>query len=177
MFDPAAGDRPDEDLASAAVWFDAFVTNIDRTARNPNLLCWHKSLYFIDHGAALYFHHDWKDTAAKARSRFPAIRDHVLLPWAARIPKADRSLRAALSRGLLTQVLAEVPDGWLLPEPGLPTPSAKRAAYVDYFCSRLDAASRIRRGGRSCPRFTRLTTASCASCRARSAENSSTPAW
>jgi hypothetical protein len=141
MFDPAAGDRPDEDLASAAVWFDAFVTNIDRTARNPNLLCWHKSIYFIDHGAALYFHHDWKDTAAKARSPFPAIREHVLLPWAARIPEADRSLRAVLSRSVLTQVLAEVPDGWLLPEPGLPTPSAKRAAYVDYFCGRLEAAS------------------------------------
>ena len=81
MFDPAAGDRAGEDLASAAVWFDAFVTNIDRTARNPNLLYWHKSIYFIDHGAALYFHHDWKDTALKARSPFPAIRDHVLLPW------------------------------------------------------------------------------------------------
>lgn len=80
MFDPAAGDAPTSELASMAVWFDAFVTNVDRTARNPNLLCWHKSLYFIDHGAALYFHHDWKDPAARAQTRFPAIRDHVLLP-------------------------------------------------------------------------------------------------
>jgi hypothetical protein len=141
MFDPAAGDRPDEDLASAAVWFDAFVTNIDRTARNPNLLCWHKSIYFIDHGAAIYFHHDWKDTATKARSPFPAIREHVLLPWAARIPQADRNLRTVLSREVLEQVLDQVPDGWLLPEPGLSAPSAKRTAYVDYFCGRLDASS------------------------------------
>ena len=71
MFDPAAGDRAGEDLASAAVWFDAFVTNIDRTARNPNLLYWHKSIYFIDHGAALYFHHDWKDTARKGTLPIP----------------------------------------------------------------------------------------------------------
>ena len=141
MFDPAAGDRAGEDLASAAVWFDAFVTNIDRTARNPNLLCWHKSIYFIDHGAALYFHHDWQDTARKARSPFPAIRDHVLLPWAAGIERADRKLRALLNRDVLANVLDQVPDAWLLPEPELATPAAKRAAYVDYFVDRLDAAS------------------------------------
>jgi hypothetical protein len=117
------------------------VTNIDRTARNPNLLCWHKSMYFIDHGAALYFHHDWKDTARKARSPFPAIRDHVLLPWAARIPQADRDLRTLLNRGVLAGVLDQVPDVWLLPEPELATPAAKRAAYVDYFMDRLEAAS------------------------------------
>src|SRR5262249_14073305 len=82
MFDPAARDTADSRLASMAVWFDAFITNVDRTARNPNLLYWHKSLYFIDHGAALYFHHDWRNIAEKARSPFPAIRQHVLLPWA-----------------------------------------------------------------------------------------------
>src|SRR5271170_4656168 len=58
-FNPAAGDRPDAQVASEAVWFDAFVTNVDRTAKNTNLLYWHKTLYFIDHGAAMYFHHDW----------------------------------------------------------------------------------------------------------------------
>ena len=141
MFDPAAGDRAGEDLASAAVWFDAFVTNVDRTARNPNLLCWHKSIYFIDHGAALYFHHDWQDTARKARSPFPAIRDHVLLPWAAGIEQADRKLRALLNRDVLASVLEQVPDAWLLPERELSTPAAKRAAYVDYFVDRLAAAS------------------------------------
>jgi hypothetical protein len=131
MFDPAAKDRPSDDLASAAVWFDAFVTNIDRTARNPNLLLWHKSLYFIDHGAALYFHHDWKDTAQMARSRFPAIRDHVLLPWASRIEQADAGLRARLDRQVLEDVLSRVPEAWL---------STPRAGYVDYFLHRLDAA-------------------------------------
>jgi hypothetical protein len=141
MFDPAAGDVPAPDLASAAVWFDAFVTNVDRTARNPNILCWHKSLYFIDHGAAIYFHHDWKDPAASARSRFPAIRDHVLLPWADRIEALDSALRSKLGRPVFSEILENVPDAWLLPEPGITTPADKRAAYVGYLVERLSAAS------------------------------------
>jgi hypothetical protein len=141
MFDPAAGDTAGSELASTAVWFDAFVTNVDRTARNPNLLCWHKSLYFIDHGAALYFHHDWKDPAAIAQSRFPAIREHVLLPRADSIEAVDAALRARLDKALFIRVLEDVPDAWLLPEPGAATPEAKRRAYVDYLVARLSAAS------------------------------------
>jgi hypothetical protein len=140
MFDLAAGDSAGPDLASTAVWFDAFVTNMDRTARNPNLLCWHKSLYFIDHGAALYFHHDWKDLETKARSRFPPIRDHILLPWAARIEMLDCALGARLGEAVFAGILQNVPDAWLLPEPGAPTPAEKRAAYVDYLVRRLNAA-------------------------------------
>jgi len=132
---------PGEDLASNVVWFDGFVTNVDRTARNPNLLLWHKSLYLIDHGAALYFHHDWKDTTISARSRFPAIRDHVLLPWAAHIDKVDNALRAKLSQAVFSRILEDVPDDWLLPEPGIDTPAGKRKAYVDYLDRRLNAAS------------------------------------
>ena len=90
MFD-AAADRVDAELASSAVWFDAFVTNVDRTARNPNLLWWHKKLYFIDQGAALYFHHNWPSREEMARSRFPAVRDHVLLRWASRLAEATAS--------------------------------------------------------------------------------------
>ena len=131
MFDPAAKQRPSEEVASRAVWFDALVTNIDRTARNPNLLVWHKELYFIDHGAALYFHHDWKDTATMARSRFPAIRDHVLLPWATEIAQADRELREKLGKAELEEVMARVPEDWI---------EQPRSAYVDYFLHRLAAA-------------------------------------
>jgi hypothetical protein len=141
MFDPAAGDAAAVDLASAVVWFDGFVTNVDRTARNPNLLCWHKLLYLIDHGAAIYFHHDWKEPAVSARSRFPAIRDHVLLPWAARIEQVDDALRAKLSQAVFARILEDVPDDWLLPEPGILTPADKRKAYVDYLDRRLHAAS------------------------------------
>jgi hypothetical protein len=141
MFDPAAGDVAEPDLASAVVWFDGFVTNVDRTARNPNLLCWHKALYLIDHGASLYFHHDWKDPVSSARSHFPAIREHVLLPWADHIDEVDSALRAKLSQAVFSQLLADVPDDWLLPEPGIPTPAEKRKAYVDYLDHRLNAAS------------------------------------
>ena len=141
MFDLAAGDTAGPDLASTAVWFDAFVTNVDRTARNPNLLCWHKSLYFIDHGAALYFHHDWRDLTTKASSRFPAIRNHILLPWATRIEMLDDDLRARLGGPVFTKILEDVPDAWLLPEPGASTPAEKRAAYVHYLGVRLNAAS------------------------------------
>src|SRR5690348_4385716 len=82
MFDPAAGDRADPVTASKAVWFDALVTNIDRTAKNANLLWWHRKLYFIDHGASLYFHHDWHNISEAAAKPFEAIRQHILLPWA-----------------------------------------------------------------------------------------------
>jgi hypothetical protein len=132
MFDPAAGDTAPAELASAIVWFDAFVTNVDRTARNPNLLCWHKSLYLIDHGAALYFHHDWKDEASAARSTFPAIRDHVLLPWASEIEIVDKRLRAHLGEPVFREILDIVPQEWL---------AARREAYISYLMDRLNAAS------------------------------------
>jgi len=131
MFDPAADDTASPDLASAIVWFDAFVTNVDRTARNPNLLCWHKSLYLIDHGAALYFHHDWKEPATAARSTFPLIRDHVLLPWATEIETVDKRLRAHLKEPVFREILGSVPEAWL---------AASRDAYVDYLMNRLNAA-------------------------------------
>jgi len=141
MFDPAAGDKAEPELASMAVWFDAFVTNVDRTARNPNLLSWHKSLYFIDHGASLYFHHDWKDPLESAQSRFPLIREHVLLPYADRVEKVDAAMRAKLSGALFSDVLSEVPDAWLQPAPNAATPAAKRAGYLDYLTARLSGAS------------------------------------
>ena len=163
MFDPAAGDAAGPELASTAVWFDAFVTNVDRTARNPNLLCWHKSLYFIDHGAALYFHHDWKDPVARARSPFPAIREHVLLPRADRIEALGWSVAgAAERRRVFAEVLADVPDAWLLPEPGAATPAAKRAGVCRLPGRAAERRVIIRGGGRACAQCSRMTTPSCA---------------
>lgn len=141
MFDPAARNSPSPDLASRIVWFDAFITNVDRTARNPNLLWWHKALYLIDHGASLYFHHDWRHVEQAALSPFPAIRDHVLLPWATKIAEANDALASRLSQDVFSAVLEQVPDDWLLPEPGAETPRQKRRAYVDYFSARLDGSS------------------------------------
>ncbi|HWM94566.1 MAG TPA: HipA family kinase [Thermoanaerobaculia bacterium] len=140
MFDPAAKASVDEGIASRSVWFDAFVTNVDRTPRNPNLLYWHKTLYFIDHGASLYFHHNWQNVEEAARSRFPAIRDHVLLPWASHIREVDPDLRSRLHEAVFARILEQVPDDWLLPEPGISTPAEKRAAYVSWLIQRLEAA-------------------------------------
>src|SRR3954471_7993795 len=119
-FDAAAGEPVEADLASAVVWFDAFVTNVDRTPRNTNLLWWHKVLYLIDHGASLYFHHNWQSRGTMAASRFPAVRDHVLLRWASRLEEAARRLRPLLDEALFARLVAEIPEDWLRPPGGDP---------------------------------------------------------
>jgi hypothetical protein len=139
MFDPAARDTAPADVASMAVWFDAFTQNVDRTARNANLLVWHRRLYFIDHGAALFFHHNWATAEQKTASPFPEIGQHVLLPWANAIEDAAARAHATLTRDRLTAILAMVPDAWL--ESPEADAAARRAAYLDYFLGRLAAAS------------------------------------
>src|SRR6188508_2322258 len=109
MFDPVA-EKPHADLASRIVWFDAYVTNIDRTARNANLLMWHRKLWLIDHGAALYFHHGWGDGADRSASPFPAIKDHILLKFADALDETDAAMIARISPALIQEVVALVPD-------------------------------------------------------------------
>jgi hypothetical protein len=141
MFDPLVGPAPAADEASEVVWFDALVTNVDRTPRNPNLLCWHRRLWLIDHGASLYFHHDWARVGESAAlSPFAPIRDHVLLPWAAALDEAGERLAARLRGDVLEGILAQVPDAWLEGEPSLVTPELARAAYVRFLTRRLAAA-------------------------------------
>lgn len=142
-FDPIAKSPPDPDLAARIVWFDAFVTNVDRTARNTNLLRWHRALWMIDHGAAMYFHHTWNDVPTQARSPFPRVVDHVLLPFAGSIAGVNADLRAGLGAGELTRILGLVPDDWLGDQAGFADADAHRAAYVDYFTQRLAAADRF----------------------------------
>jgi hypothetical protein len=137
-FDPAASFAPPPDLCAAVVWFDSFVTNVDRDARNTNMLVWHRRLWLIDHGSALHIHHTWKDAAAHARKPLAALRSHVLLPRAASIISADDRLAPMLSTSLFSEILEAVPDDWLVPEDGLPDPAAHRAAYLDYLTRRLD---------------------------------------
>jgi hypothetical protein len=130
-FDPAAdGDLVDPEMAAAIVWFDAFVSNVDRTPRNPNLLVWHGRLWLIDHGAALYVHHDPRGLAEHAERAFPAIADHVLLPFAGSIAEADARLSALVDREMIEDVVGLVPDEWLGPD-------ESREAYVSYLERRL----------------------------------------
>ena len=143
-YDPVAvADLIRPERAADVVWLDALATNIDRTPRNPNLLVWEDDVWLIDHGAALYFHHDWPSVdEAKARLPFAPIRDHVLLPRAASVEAADARLAPVLTEVVLSTALDEVPDGLLMdaPEgrtPPFATPEANRRAYLDYFRTRL----------------------------------------
>jgi hypothetical protein len=139
-FDPLADPAPDPDEASGIVWLDAFVTNVDRTPRNPNLLTWHRRLWLIDHGASLVFHHTWDGAAERARDPFPAVRHHVLLPWATRLAAAGERIAHRVSRGVVAEVLARVPDAWLAGEARFASPAEHRAAYADWFERRRAAA-------------------------------------
>ncbi|MGH9885159.1 MAG: HipA family kinase [bacterium] len=133
-WEPALAPPPDAALAAAVVWFDAFITNVDRTPRNPNLLRWHKQLYLIDHGAALYFHHDWPTQAAKVKSSFAMVRNHVLLPLAGDLRATDAQLAPRITESALREILAQVPDDWLA---GEATPELTRRAYVEHLSARL----------------------------------------
>jgi hypothetical protein len=141
-FDPAARDLVSAAEASLAVWFDAFTQNVDRTPRNANLLVWHRKLYLIDHGAALYFHHNWETMPQKIEAPFADIAQHVLLPWASEIEVAATHAHRQLSREVFTRILEQVPNAWLETDLKGSSAEEKRATYADFFIRRL-AASRI----------------------------------
>ena len=140
-YDPAASIPPPAQLAADIVWFDAMVLNVDRTPRNPNLLEWHRTLYCIDHGASLYFHHDWSEAAARAASPFSQVRDHVLLPVAGDVRAAGERLRPRLSEPLFRSLADAVPDAWLPDDAHLGPARAQRHAYVEWLSRRLASAA------------------------------------
>ena len=141
MFDPAARDKASSAEASLAVWFDAFTQNVDRTARNANLLVWHRKIYFIDHGAALFFHHNPATMMQKVESPFPEIKDHVLLPWASEIAQAASLAHSRLTTELIAEIVEQVPADWLHAGEEESAIAERRAAYVDFFTRRLAASS------------------------------------
>jgi hypothetical protein len=145
-YDPLVPPDPDPALASDIVWLDAFVTNPDRTARNTNLLAWHGRIWLIDHGASLYFHHDWGDLDGRVADPFARIREHVLLPLAGDLQAADQRARARLSRAVFEDILAAVPEAWLSAYYDGESPAAVRGRYVDYLCARLESSATFVRG-------------------------------
>lgn len=141
-FQPAKPRGVTPELASAIVWFDALIMNVDRTAKNPNLLVWHDRLYLIDHGAALYVQYAWSNPDRVAQSRFPMIKDHVLLPFADTIEAAGQELAARITPQLLDEVLGLVPNEWLGPQSSpFATVEEHRDAYRRFFQDRLAAAN------------------------------------
>ncbi|MBI1882036.1 MAG: aminotransferase class I and II [Chloroflexi bacterium] len=137
-FDPLLNSLGPE-LASAIVWFDGYVTNVDRTPRNNNILIAQGHPWLIDHGAALYFHHDWNDYLGRSRSRFPQIKEHVLLPFATRLSEVDASLSARLTPAVIDHIIALIPASWLGNETEFANHEAHRAAYATYLRRRLEA--------------------------------------
>ena len=138
MFDPVA-EKPDAELASRIVWFDAFVTNVDRTPRNANLLMWHRKLWLIDHGAALYFHHSWTDMDQRSKDPFRLIKEHILLPFASAIESADQAMTALITEEVIKGVVDLVPDEWLDDSSRFSSPAENKQAYVEYLTRRLEA--------------------------------------
>jgi hypothetical protein len=130
-YTPSGPVQPDAELAANVVWLDALLTNVDRTAANPNLLVWHGQVWLIDHGAALYLQHGGLRPAEQATRAFPQIADHVLLPRAGSIAEADERLAPRVDRALLEQVVALVPGEWFTGDAG--------ETYVDYLERRLEA--------------------------------------
>jgi hypothetical protein len=137
-FDPLA-ERPDAELASAIVWHDAFVTNLDRTPRNSNMLVWHGRLWLIDHGAALYFHHQWDGSPQPSGNPFPAIKDHVLIGFAGKLNDVDARMAQRLGPDVIDGIVQLIPDEWLGDDPAFAGKNEHRAAYSRYFRQRLQA--------------------------------------
>jgi hypothetical protein len=151
-YDPAIH-RIGDDLASRIVWLDALVSNVDRTARNTNMLMWHREPWLIDHGATLYFHHTpgWDSDVTRARAQFPLIKDHVLLRSANRLEAEDETLARVLTADAIDEILGLVPDEWLADPAGATGASALgkaeasatagqlRSAYGQYLRARLKA--------------------------------------
>ncbi|GAA3196238.1 HipA family kinase [Actinocorallia longicatena] len=134
-YDPLAW-TPDAEFASGVLWFDAFIGNVDRSWRNPNMLVWHGEVWLIDHGASLYFHHAWK-SADKLVSREYDVDDHVFKPYAKDVRGAESLLLPKITDAVLHEVLGEIPDLWMTDEPGFDSPEAVRAAYFTQLKARL----------------------------------------
>ncbi len=130
--------KPDPLTASRLVWLDAFLTNIDRTVRNTNLLFWNKELWLIDHGASLYFHHSWVHWEKHATGTFPQIKDHVMLPFAIDPEKADREFRALLTDEKIRETVNLIPDDWLNWDHTEDNPEELKNIYYRFLTERRD---------------------------------------
>jgi hypothetical protein len=133
--------EPDARLASSIVWFDAFVCNVDRTPRNVNMLIWHRRLWLIDHGAALYFQHAWAQGQQHAGNPFRLVKDHVFLPRASELVEVDLAMKSLLSADRLAGIVAAIPEAWLPEDPGFDGKERQREAYLEFFLARLQSSA------------------------------------
>ncbi|BAV05853.1 hypothetical protein SAMN05421788_1089 [Filimonas lacunae] len=137
-FDPTVTTIPSQ-LASLIVWLDCLLVNVDRTARNTNMLLWHKELWLIDHGACLYFHHSWQNQQEMATRPFALIKDHVLLPQAGDLEAINTSSKVLLTEERIRNIVNLVPDEWLTTaESPFATVEEHREAYTQFLLTRLN---------------------------------------
>lgn len=136
-FDPIVT-SVDEKPASQIVWLDAFITNVDRTFRNTNMLIWHKELWLIDHGACLYFHHSFTEWENHAKVPFTLIKDHVLLPKANVLDEVDAEFKSILTDEVLNSIVNLIPDDWLHWEGIELSPEQIREVYFNFLKTRRD---------------------------------------
>lgn len=135
-FDPVVN-NVDSLLASKILWLDSLITNVDRTVRNTNMLMWHKELWMIDHGAALYFHHAWQNVQEQAQKPFPLVKDHVLLPFASEMEAADAACKQLLTAEYTRSIVALIPDEWMKDEFMEATAAESRKVYNNFLENRL----------------------------------------
>lgn len=146
-FDPVVT-KVEPRLASEIVWLDSFLTNVDRTARNTNMLMWHKELWLIDHGAALYFHHSWQGWEEQAQRPFVQIKDHVLLRSASMLEEVNAEFSNRLAEGIIPAVVSLIPDDWLIKDSPFNSVDQHRQAYISYLQTRLSASEIFVKGAR-----------------------------
>lgn len=140
-FDPAVNEI-DPLMASKIVWLDAFLSNVDRSRQNTNMLVWKGDLWLIDNGASFYFHHSGKDPKEAALDPFPYIKNHALLPFASKLKEADKLMRQAITPRTLNKIVDIVPEEWLLNSEPDKTAKESRDYYKTYLTQRL-ASSHI----------------------------------
>lgn len=138
-YDPAVK-KIDEHLASKIVWLDALLMNVDRTARNTNMLNWHNELWLIDHGAALYFHHTWSNWKEQSVKPFVQIKDHVLLPQASFLQQTNEEMKQVVTAENIRSIVSVVPDEWLQHEDGTESPDEMRNVYSQFLINRINHA-------------------------------------
>jgi len=144
-FDPGASTL-DPFLASKIVWLDAFITNVDRTFRNTNMLIWNRELWLIDHGASFLFHHSWDNWEKQAQSSFPMIKDHVCLPTASMLREADEALKPLVKPEKIQQLLEIIPDDWILASRDVETAEEGREVYRQFLLERLNHSEAFIKG-------------------------------
>ena len=135
-FDPLVS-VADGMTSSKIVLLDSIISNIDRTAKNTNLLNWNKELWVIDNGASFYFHHNWDTWKTHLSRTFPLIKDHVLLERATQLNEASKEIIKALDKNTIEDIISKIPEDWLLSESDTLTPKQMRTAYIEYLNSRL----------------------------------------